>query len=110
MKIKLLKKVRKRFQIIHMPKGFTSLGDRYEYNLFKLIDLKNEYSNRYTGIKDISNEKHIENFLYKHEIFQTENECVYYLKNKIIEILRSEGYRSKKDHIMENSQKKVWYK
>lgn len=49
MKVKLLKKIRKRFSIIHMPKGFVDNdGDLYDYNLFKLVDKSNDYS---TGMK-----------------------------------------------------------
>jgi len=37
MKVKLLKKVRKRFSIIHLPKGMFYLDEEYNYNLFKII-------------------------------------------------------------------------
>jgi hypothetical protein len=43
-------------------------------------------------------------------IFETENECVYYLKQCILNRLRSEGHRGCKDHVMKNAQNKIWYK
>lgn len=43
MKIKLLKKFRKRFDIIHFPKGIRVGNDFYDYNVFRLTDKENEY-------------------------------------------------------------------
>lgn len=107
MKVKLLKKVRRRFEIIHMPKGFTSCGDRYEYNLYRLTDSTNQFYERYaqlgrkySGIQFQADEL----------IFETESECIYYLKQCILNRLRGEGHRSKKDHDMKNAQIKVWHK
>ncbi len=107
MKVKLLKKVRKRFDIIHFPKGFTAFGIRYEYNLFKLMDSTNEYYQRYAQL-DINNTR-TKQFCPDDEIFNSEKECVDYLKSEIILRLRSEGHTGVKDKKMQKSGKKVWY-
>jgi hypothetical protein len=107
MKTKLLKKVRKRFDIIWMPNGFTSFGDRYEYNLFRLTDSTNRFYERYAqlGYKNSNTQFQKDEF-----IFQTREECIYHLKQCILDRLRSEGHRGRKDHYMNNSHIKVWYK
>ena len=43
-----------------------------------------------------------------HEIFDTEKECIDYLKSRIIVRLKHEGYKQRKDKIIQNSVKKVW--
>jgi hypothetical protein len=106
MKTKLLKKVRKRFDIIHMPKGFTSCGERFEYNLYRLTDSTNQWYERYSqlGRKDSNIQFQKDEF-----IFQTESECIYHLKQCILDRLRSEGHLGRKDNHMKKSHKKVWY-
>jgi hypothetical protein len=108
MKVKLLKKVRKRFDIIHMPEGFVSWGDRYTYNLYELTDkVRTLYSNVYAqlGRKPNSDKQ----FCKEKRIFETEAECINYLKSVIIERLRSEGHRGAKDAKIKNKHRKVWY-
>jgi hypothetical protein len=107
MKVKLLKKARKRFEIIHMPNGFTSFGDRYEYNLFVLKDSTNIYYERSAqlGRKEGPQQYQKDEF-----IFQTEAECIYYLKKCILYRLRTEGHLGRKDNYMKKQHKKVWYK
>lgn len=107
MKVKLLKKIRKRFKIIHMPMGFTEFGERYEYNLFKLTDSTNEYWNRYVQCGRKPGEMQ---FQKDRLIFQTEKECVDHLKTEILEKLRREGFTGRKDSLMKSKHKKVWYK
>jgi hypothetical protein len=106
MKTKLLKKSRKRFEIIHMPKGFTSCGNRYEYNLYKLTDSTNEWYERYAqlGRKDDNIQFQKDEF-----IFETESECIYYLKQCILNRLRGEGHLGRKDVWMKKKHKKVWH-
>lgn len=106
MKIKLLKKVRKRFKITHMPMGFTSCGERYEYNLFKLTDSTNEYWERYA---QLGRKPGKQQFKKDPFIFETEKECIDYLKGEILEKLRGEGYTGRKDAHMKQAHKKVWY-
>lgn len=107
MKAKLLKKVRKRFEIIHMPNGFTFLNDIYEYNLFKLTDSKNDYRSLYVQFGRKPGEKQ---FQKDDLIFETEKECIDYLKDQILWILRGEGYKGVRDVKMKQAHKKVWYK
>ena len=106
MEAKLLKKTRKRFEIIHMPKGFTAHGERYEYNLFLLTDSTNEWYERYSqlGRKDAKIQ-----FCEPNHIFETKKECIDFLQKKIISRLRSEGYLGRKDYLIEKLHKKVWY-
>lgn len=107
MKTKLLKKVRKRFEITHMPKGFSSCGERYEYNLFKLTDSTNSF---YELCAQLGRKDSNIQYAPDHRIFETENECIYYLKQCIINRLRGEGYRGRKDYNLSKSHTKVWYK
>lgn len=106
MKAKLLKKVRKRFEIIHMPNGLNMFGDIYKYNLFELKDLNNHYYSRYVQCGFAKSEKQ---FVENDKIFETEKECIDFLKSKIISLLRNEGYRGAKDKKINQSHKKVWY-
>ena len=100
MKAKLLKKARKRFQIIHMPLGFTAFGERYEYNLFKLTDSTNQYWESFVQCGKKPGERQ---FNQDQLIFETEKECVDRLKTEILDRLRREGYTGKKDHDMKLS-------
>jgi hypothetical protein len=108
MKAKLLKKVRKRFEIFHLPKGYSAFGGRYEFNLFKLVDLNNSYVGFYVQC-GIDPTKEIQ-YSPKEKIFSTEKECVDFLKSQIIHILRREGYTGKKDKDMFDCKNKIWYK
>lgn len=107
MKTKLLKKVRKRFEITHMPKGFSSCGERYEYNLFKLTDSTNQWYERYSqlGRKEGNMQFQKDEF-----IFETENESIAYLKQCILDRLRGEGHLGRKDYSLNKLHTKVWYK
>jgi len=120
MKAKLLKKVRQRFEIIHMPKGYVSFdgehcGEHYNYNLFKLIDHKKgdlfdvyaQLGERADGRRYVNKILNIECYVSK--IFNTEIECIDYLKSRIIERLRVEGYSQRKDKTIQLAQKKVWH-
>lgn len=107
MKARLLKKTRKRFQIVHMPLGFTAFGSRYEYNLFKLTDSTNQYWYRYVQCGRKPGERQ---FNQDQLIFETEKECVDQLKTEIIEKLREEGHTGRKDTHMKQAHKKVWFK
>lgn len=97
MKVKLLKKVRKRFEIIHLPNGFCAFGDTYNYNLFKLSDKKDTYKirDKYAQLGRILNQKM--QFTTMDAIFDTEEECIYYLKSLIIVRLKKEGFIGVKD-------------
>lgn len=106
MKVKLLKKIRKRFQITHMPNGFFFDGRRYEYNLFKLTDSTNEY---YGSFSQCGRKEGTPQFTELHKIFETEKECINYLKSLIIRKLREEGYKGRKDNQLNMPHKKVWW-
>jgi hypothetical protein len=103
MKTKLLRKVRKRFEIIHMPKGYISkhYGYHYDYNLFKLVDKSSGNNWDSVFVQLGYNLSPIDRY-YGSNVFHTEKECIEFLKAEIIKRLRSEGYRQRKD-------KKVWW-
>jgi hypothetical protein len=107
MKTKLLRKARKRFDIIHMPEGFTYSGSVYDYNLFKLVDDTNQFFEVYTQLGTKPNS--VVQFCKKSQIFETEVECINYLKDVILHRLRSEGHRGTKDDKRKRKHRKVWY-
>jgi hypothetical protein len=108
MKVKLLKKVRKRFEIFHLPKGLVDDGTHYDYNLFRLVDNNKsdfDWNFKYAqiGRKEGRNQ-------WVEQIFDTEEEGINYLKSVIIKRLKSEGHKQRKDKTIQIVQKKVWYK
>lgn len=104
MKVKLLKKVRKRFSIVHYPKGMIWFNQHYDYNIFTLYD-----SNDSISIRSAQLGRRADGRKWCNDIFNTEKECINHLKNKIIEILISEGHKNKKTKNIINSSKKVWW-
>ena len=105
MKVKLLKKVRKRFEIFHLPMGFVLDNEHFNYNLYKLVD--NELGclyDEYAQLGRVSG-----NIQFTNLVFNTHTECINYLKSRIIRRLRREGYRQRKDKQVELVKKKVWY-
>lgn len=105
MKTKLLRKVRKRFQIIHMPNGYVDVGgEHYNYNLFKLEDRDDSWNDKYVQLLNDKPDQ------FTSKVFYTEQDCIDYLKSRIIARLRSEGHRQRKDKVIKNSQKKIWHK
>jgi hypothetical protein len=103
MKTILLKKVRKRFEIFHLPKGIPFSKYYYNYNLFKLVDNESNFYPKYAQLGGkLCRNKFVD------EIFDTEKECIDYLKSRIIKMLKDEGYKQRKDTIIQNSIKKVW--
>ena len=107
MKVKLLRKTRKRFDIIHMPEGFAYSGSVYDYNLFKLVDHTNQFFEVYTQLGAKPNS--VIQFCNKSQIFETEAECINYLKDAILHRLRSEGHRGAKDDKRKRKHRKVWH-
>jgi len=103
MKTKLLREVRKRFEIIHMPDGFISSdGDHSDYNLYKLID--------YKGFDRYAQKGHkLNGGQFSFNVFETDRECIDFLLGEIISKLRQEGYRQRKDRVIKTKYKKVWH-
>jgi hypothetical protein len=102
MKTKLLRKVRKRFEIFHLPTGFVDKeGYHFNYNLLRLVDNENNYA-QYAQIGRNDN-----NYCGINEIFNTEKEAIEFLKHVIIRRLRSEGHRGAKDK--QKISKKIWH-
>lgn len=110
MKVKLLKKVRKRFDIIHHPNGVIVENRHHDFNLFELIDNDKTYCRHVTyvqlGYKHVTEGR---NYCDYDNIFMTESDCINYLKGRIIRRLRSEGHQSCKDKKIINSSRKIWY-
>ena len=108
MKVKLLKKVRRRFSIVHCPKGFFIGTDHLDYNVFILYDNDGgEYSSVYAQLGKIPNQKM--QCVDADQIFNTETECINYLKGRIIRRLISEGHKNAKLRGVRSAQKKVWH-
>ncbi len=105
MKTRLLKKTRKRFEIIHMPEGFTQFGYRYEYNLFLLKDSTNQFFEKWAQCGSKKGQQYCQ----EDTIFVTEKECIDHLKSEIIDRLRGEGHLGRRDNQMREVQRKVWY-
>jgi hypothetical protein len=112
MKTKLLKKVRRRFEIYHMPNGFIYDSHHYDYNLFKLVD-NEDIDDGHTIYAQLGKRedgrKYVDEIFNSVEIFNTEVECINFLKSMIIKRLRSEGYGQRKDKQINNQHKKVWH-
>ena len=107
MKVRLLKKTRKRFEIHHLPNGNVgAFGERYEYNLFKLTDNTNSWFEKWAQLE---RKEGAWQYCQLEQTFDTEDKCVAYLKSLIIDRLRSEGNRGRKDHRMLAAQQKVWH-
>lgn len=108
MKTKLLKKVRRRFEITHMPDGFFAVGHHYKYNLLKLEDNTNPYWSALVQINDsrFTGE-------YGCARFDTVEEGVVALKSIIILCLKQQGHLGRKEkNAQKNVQlktKKIWY-
>lgn len=105
MKAKLLKKARKRFSIVHLPNGFLSGGEHYNFNIFQLIDDKATFGignymfqvSEGTGLMC----KFVE------RTYNTEQECIYAIQRQIIKRLRCEGFKQRRDRKIYT--KKIWY-
>lgn len=104
MKTKLLKKVRRRFEITHMPDGYVSVGHHYKYNLLKLEDNTNSYWSALVQINDsrFTGE-------YGCARFNTIEEGVAALKSEIINRLKQEGHLGRKEKNVQLKTKKIWY-
>ena len=114
MKVKLLKKIRKRFVIEHFPNGFVGkYGRPYNHNLFRLADTKDDsigFSTKLVCLNPSANFRvDIGGILGNVLAFKTSKECIDYLKQDIVQILRNEGYRGRKDKPGYRPVNKVWY-
>ena len=110
MKVKLLKETRKRFDIIHFPNGKVSDGEHYDYNIFQLVDNNDSgfylHSDIYAQLGEKPGVK-----MWCEDIFNTEKECIDFLKERIVKYLRNESYKqSSKSKRINNNKTKVWYK
>lgn len=104
MKVKLLKKVRERFTIEHLPNGIIIDNYHYKYNLYRLTDAnKLSYWDKYVQLGN-----GVKSNICK-DIFKTEKECIYYLTDCIIAKLKEEGYKNRKQRMCNMNVKKVWY-
>lgn len=113
MKAKLLKKVRRRFSILHQTKTSSVDGQIIDINMFKLIDSEDPegyYNEKAKVVPNLSTDRNGKYHEYSSTwTFKTNEECVNFLKNYIIVRLRSEGYRQRRDRVVTKSIKKIWY-
>lgn len=89
-----------------MPNGYIkSDGDHYNYNLYKLVDHNNgEWYNKWAQLGRKQGTRQFTN-----DIFDTDKECIDYLLGQIIDRLRQEGHRQRKDNKIWEKRKKVWW-
>ena len=110
MKVKLLKKVRKRFTITHHPKGIVRFGKIYNYNLFILTDIEHPYYEEFAQCGgELFPTAKSDNFVDPDQLFTTEIGCINYLKDDIIRILKVELFSNNKMRLVKRSSKVVWY-
>jgi hypothetical protein len=105
MKIKLLKKVRRRFKIIHCPKGIVRCNELYEGNYYELIDKENSWRNITVQVKSEVNWTYVSN-----QHLSSDKEAIDYLKKKIIDRLKGGGYGTNKSKTTKAiaAQKQIW--
>lgn len=107
MNVKLLKKVRKRFSIHHYPDGIFIGDHHYNYDLFVMYDNTNEYGTLYAQHKEKVDS--YRQFCEAEKIFDTEVDCINYLKSCIIKRLIDDGYGTARRNRVNKKSKKVWY-
>lgn len=105
MKIKLLKKIRKQYTIIHYPTQFRHYDSTYYGNCMVLYD--NENSHNMNGIEiGVKNQ----NWFNRNKIVVNEQEAKQYLINIILKRVRNNYFNySIKNKRETNKQKKIWY-
>lgn len=104
MKTKLLKKVRRRFTIMHYPKGRRLWNNFFEANLFYLQDNKSSFNSQFVQVVEEPKQS-----IHIGRNFSNEQDAINHLKNKIIKILKSEGYGNSKEQKAKLAAKKVWW-
>lgn len=108
MKTKLLKKSRKRFTIEHLPAGYIGCrGDIYDYNLFRVLDIKRRF---YDFDNYVQVGINIKGSQFCNRIVDTEVEAFNICKQIIIDTLNKEFFMFKrKNQVIHSKIKKVWY-
>jgi hypothetical protein len=109
MKIKLLKKIRKRFTITHFPKGIRMGSDFYDYNLFRLTDKENEYWRVYCELNTPQEDTEKIKLKFGANSADTERECINLLLEKMLIEIRGEHPRLGFRGHQRIPRKKVWY-
>ena len=105
MKVKLLRKARKRFKIIHLPKGEFIANIHWNFNLYKLKDSTDMYYDEYAQLHNNVSEHN----QFASHIFDTEKECINYLLSVIIKRLRYENtHMGSKRKLISNTKVRVW--
>ena len=107
MKTKLLKRVRSRFTITHLPTGYIDNdGDRWDYNIFRLDDAKNDFNTEYAQLGRKNTDINKRDFA---PVFYNEKDCIDYLLFIVIQKLRRNWPKSTKAKNLKLKEIKVWY-
>ena len=111
MKVKLLKKVRERFSIIHMPDGYYDYdGRKVNGNLFCLHDTMCVPQNVYVQVGEyiIPGTKLVRNAVPDSRMFDTTTDAVNYLKDLIIDRIKYEYSKMLFYKHSDKTHKKIW--
>lgn len=111
MKVKLLKKLRKRFSITHMPNGYVDYeGEHFNYNLLVLEDNNSNWTEHVQiGNRYIQSLNMISNYVGTDRVFENQRDGINFLKSLIVKRLRSELQSSGYAERINKKHKKVWY-
>ena len=105
MKVKLLKKIRKRFSIEHFPEG-VRIGDTFcNYNVFRLTDNDKPYFDKYCELNPPEDK-----LKFCSDSALTEKECINFLLGIVLQRLRSEYTSLGKSGFKRIKSSKVWHK
>lgn len=105
LKIALLKKVRKEWEIIHYPKGLIMYREYVPNNLF-FLKRDREYSTEKAELRT-ENKPYVSDS----RVFLTEVECINFLKEIMLESVRKDyAAYTRRSNKAYSAKKKVWYK
>lgn len=97
MKVKLLKKVRKRFTILHCPNGIVFFDTHFDGNWYRLIDNDNEPIPNDYALVAIQKIPDVTRTI-TDNAFNTDREAINYLKDRIVKRLRQESWGNSTKH------------
>lgn len=91
---------------MHYPDGIIFDKEHYKYNLYTLEDSNGDamFSTVYAQLG-----KRADGRKWTDDIFETDKECIEYLKQRIIKRLIKEGHQNRKMRQLPLKSKQVWW-